>query len=306
MDAVVMECRGSQAIVLKKDGTFAKVRNYDYLIGDEIQLSSGNMAWKKVALSAAACLILVAGIGTGLWRTPYSYIDVNAGYSVNYTLNRFDYVIDAVVDSDDEGIFTEECLKSMKNQKAEKVILESVKLADGEDDVKICVSSQSEEAQAHLLNTLESDEQLASENDRVKVEYGEEQDSDMIQASRGQEEIECPVEENTDEKVPANFNQNVMNEPVFAVGSSGMDETAGMIPGKEPIESEPIESKPVEPKPVESVKPESEKNEPENTIPDVIELEEIERKENSEKVTSGTDAEAKIVPESEPSASAGQ
>lgn len=100
MHGIVLEIKNGRCVILKKDGTFAEIRNRNYTVGQEIKLSKP--ASVKY-LSAAACFLLIctALFGHHLYFTPASYIYLDINPSIRLDLNCFERVIDVVPLNDD-------------------------------------------------------------------------------------------------------------------------------------------------------------------------------------------------------------
>lgn len=157
MEAVVMDCNEKNVVVMKKDGTFLTIPNASYSIGERIELAEVKRPWAKQLL-AAACLCLVIGLGAGgagLWFTPYSHVGVSAEYSVDFTLNRFEYVIDVQVKSDDRKLLTEEFSKEMENKKVVDAVAETIEKSENAAATQVTVSSKKENEQKKLQDKLE-------------------------------------------------------------------------------------------------------------------------------------------------------
>ena len=157
MEAVVMDCNEKNVVVMKKDGTFLTIPNASYSIGERIELAEVKRPWAKQLL-AAACLCLVIGlgaVGAGLWFAPYSHVGVSAEYSVDFTLNRFEYVIDVQVKSDDHKLLTEEFSKEMENKKVVDAVAETIEKSENAAATQVTVSSKKENEQKKLQDKLE-------------------------------------------------------------------------------------------------------------------------------------------------------
>lgn len=98
MKAVIVECSNSAAVALCDDGTFRKVKNKNYSIGQELILKktySANRTAKKLSICASLALFLLSFIGVESYSymRPYSYVSLDINPSIEYALNRFDKVI---------------------------------------------------------------------------------------------------------------------------------------------------------------------------------------------------------------------
>ena len=105
MKAVIVDLSGNDAVALRDDGRFEKIKNKNYAIGQEIILQSQTIRFPKQAAIAASAAIVIAacgGMGTYTWSNPISYVSLDINPSIAYSLNEFNRVI-AVNGMNDEG-----------------------------------------------------------------------------------------------------------------------------------------------------------------------------------------------------------
>ncbi len=107
MKAVIVECSNGAAVALCDDGTFRKLKNRGYCIGQELilqQKPSANRVVRKLSVCASLALVLLsfAGIGSYSYVSPYSFVSLDINPSIEYALNRYDKVI-SVSGINDEG-----------------------------------------------------------------------------------------------------------------------------------------------------------------------------------------------------------
>lgn len=98
MKAVIVECSNGAAVALCDDGTFRKLKNKGYSIGQELliqQKQTPNRMVQKLSICASLALVLLsfAGIGSHSYVEPYSYVSLDINPSIEYALNRYDKVI---------------------------------------------------------------------------------------------------------------------------------------------------------------------------------------------------------------------
>ena len=98
MKAVIVECSNGAAVALCDDGTFRKLNNKGYSIGQELfiqQKQTPNRMVQKLSICASLALVLLsfAGIGSHSYVEPYSYVSLDINPSIEYALNRYDKVI---------------------------------------------------------------------------------------------------------------------------------------------------------------------------------------------------------------------
>jgi len=98
LKAVIVECSNGAAVALCDDGTFRKLKNKNYSIGQELlikQKHTSNRMVQKLSICASLALVLLSfvGIGSHSYVEPYSYVSLDINPSIEYALNRYDKVI---------------------------------------------------------------------------------------------------------------------------------------------------------------------------------------------------------------------
>lgn len=96
MKAVIVDLNGNDAVALRDDGRFEKIKNKNYSIGQEITLQAQTIRFPKQAAIAASVAIVIAacgGMGTYTWSNPISYVSLDINPSIAYSLNEFNRVI---------------------------------------------------------------------------------------------------------------------------------------------------------------------------------------------------------------------
>ncbi len=106
MKYLVMECHPAYAVVLSEDGTFRKVANIHYEVGqsvtDVIHLNLPEQkfaekrrpGWLKTVTAAAACLALAVTAFFYTENTPYASVYLSINPQVRIDVNRRDAVVD--------------------------------------------------------------------------------------------------------------------------------------------------------------------------------------------------------------------
>ena len=97
MKAVIVDLRGGQAAALCDDGRVIKLADPGYSLGQIVELHERRRRtprWVRWASTAAAAALLLAGAGGGAaWAMPYGVVSLDVNPSLEYTINRFDYVL---------------------------------------------------------------------------------------------------------------------------------------------------------------------------------------------------------------------
>ena len=90
---IVTAVKNNKAIILKNDGTFVRMQNKNYSVGQKITFSE--KAYIKYAAIAASFIFLFSGVFSGykLAYTPFSYIYIDINPSIRLDVNVFNKVI---------------------------------------------------------------------------------------------------------------------------------------------------------------------------------------------------------------------
>jgi hypothetical protein len=119
MKSVIVELRNGYASVLSDDGCIVKIKDNNYEIGQVIQMINQRKGTvKKLAtFAASAAAILVLGVSTWAYASPYSYVSLDVNPSIQFVLNRFDRVLSIKsVNDDGEEVLQEIKLENLKNK----------------------------------------------------------------------------------------------------------------------------------------------------------------------------------------------
>ncbi len=163
MKAVIVEIKDNVAAVLSEDGRISKIRNKKYSVGQEIVLKKTN-TYIKIAASSAAAMMLFT---TTAWAyfTPYSYVSIDINPSFEFSINRFDRVLNVkAMNYDGEKVTDEIGVSGLKNKEIKEAVktviveLRSQGYIDDENRVGIVVaaSSKSQEKTDMLAEKLKT------------------------------------------------------------------------------------------------------------------------------------------------------
>ena len=175
MKAIIVEVKGKHAAVLTDDGVVSKIKNRNYVIGQEIVIKNNNNLIKIAASAAAAIMIFV----TPAWAylTPYSYVSLDVNPSFEFSINRFDRVLTVKAINDDGGELSKDInidgLKNKEIQNAVKSVLSELKnqgyIVEGEGSVIVAASSKTQDKTDMLSEKLRA---------AVKEEVGKRQETE--------------------------------------------------------------------------------------------------------------------------------
>lgn len=184
MKSVIVEIRGKYAAALSDDGRVTKVPNRGYAVGQTVSLATqtGAAARRIAAWAASAAAVLVfCGVGGYAYYTPYSYVSIDVNPSVEYTLNRFDRVLNVeATDPEGETVLQNIDPASLSNQTIGKAVsitvrkLEDLGYLDGEEPggIVIAASAANPKKADQLAKSLEQtvEEETSESGEDVEVE----------------------------------------------------------------------------------------------------------------------------------------
>lgn len=157
MKGIIVEASKIDAVVLLEDGTFQKVKNNRYEVGQQITLKLRKKVSRFVAGAASfAAAVAVFTIGTFAYFTPTDYVSLDVNPSIEYSLNRFDRILKAeAVNDDGEKILSQLEVKHMTVEKGVKktldLLIEEGYLTDDENSGVVITTSNSDMDEAEKL-----------------------------------------------------------------------------------------------------------------------------------------------------------
>ena len=190
MKALIVEIKGRSAAALCENSSIVKIENRNYVIGQQVELvAKKNIRPVRRVSAIAACVAMLFGLSaTGYAAvTPYSYVTLDVNPSIEYTLNRFDQVIDVEsVNDDGEDVLSEiDVPKFTSLDKALKLTIDELYnegyLTEDEKDVmllSVCGGSETKsdeltskieevtdiyKAESDIVEVTEEDRQTASD-----------------------------------------------------------------------------------------------------------------------------------------------
>ncbi len=174
MKAVIVELRGTYAVALSDDGCIRQLKNKDYVVGQEIELT----AVRKPALRIASIAAVIAAIAipSYAYYAPYSYVSLDTVPSIEYSLNRFDRVLSCTVVNGEGAEILERLALKNKNineaiQLTVNAIAEEGYLTSAESgDIVITASSKDDEKSDRLAETLADTAAASAREEALTVE----------------------------------------------------------------------------------------------------------------------------------------
>lgn len=139
MTGIIVDIKGSKAVVLTKNGVFNEIRNKNYVIGQKIKEFD-----IRRYTSLAACLVVFTAMAVGgykFYHTPYSYVYIDINPSIRLDINYFDRVIDHKNLNDDAA----------KLEIKHGNVMESIEYLIEECDEKGFLSSENSEIEIGIM-----------------------------------------------------------------------------------------------------------------------------------------------------------
>lgn len=184
MKAVIVELRNNYASVLSDDGCIRKIKNNSYQVGQVINMTiaRNNMLKKITMFAASAAAILIFGVGTWAYASPYSYVSLDVNPSVEYVLNRFDRVLKVKAGNEDgESILQEIKLENLKNETIVNAINKTLSQIydmgylsdDTEGGIVIATSNKDTKKAVELYEDIKEDieDEIHESYDTASVEF---------------------------------------------------------------------------------------------------------------------------------------
>ncbi len=175
MKGIVVESNHKNSIILTDDGLFSKVKNRGYEAGQTIDIKMNQKKISKMIIGVAslAAVLVICTIGSFAYYTPTDYVSLDVNPSVEYTVNRFDRILDVTAVNDDgEEILSSLNLNHMMIEDAVKgtlaKLIEDGYLTDDLDGGVVITTSNDEMGEA---------EELAAELEQEIQTYLDSQDA---------------------------------------------------------------------------------------------------------------------------------
>ncbi len=251
MKAVIVECSNGAAVALCDDGTFRKLKNKGYFIGQELLIKhkpSANRMVQKLSICASLALVLLsfAGIGSHSLAEPYSYVSLDINPSIEYALNRYDKVI-SVSGINNEGQQVVSSIESdIKNQNITTALgvtigqleKEHYIIQEAYNHVIVSVySANNTKAQsiASRVNTFSAEKSGICSIDTIPVSKEVKDDADSLGITPGKLALIHAVAETTSD---SNFNVSEWTNKTVSELETTIQQASSQIPdstGTQPV-----------------------------------------------------------------------
>jgi len=158
--AIVLSTDASHAIIMKTGGEVKKIRNRNYMIGQEITEEPRTMKmFSKLLAVASAVLVIAGGAFVYAYNLPTTYVSFDVNPSVEFTVNMFDRVLEVKGVNDDGTTLLETNveLQNLGNRSivdAMNTVITSLNLPEG-SPVVITVACDDQDKADELVAKLE-------------------------------------------------------------------------------------------------------------------------------------------------------
>lgn len=157
MNGIIVESFNKDAVILTDEGLFVKVKNRNYEVGQTVTIKKSFMKVSKLMAGAAsmAAVMTICTIGGFAYYTPTDYVSIDVNPSIEYSVNRFDRILDVkAVNDDGAEILADLKLDNMKLENAVKKTMDQL-IAEGyltdENGSVVITTSNDEIGQAKEL-----------------------------------------------------------------------------------------------------------------------------------------------------------
>ena len=169
MKAVIVDLVDGQAAALCDDGRIVKLADPGYSLGQIVEVHERKRRtplWVRYASTAAAAALLLVGVGGGAaYAMPYGVVSLDVNPSLEYTINRFDYVLKVEgVNEDGKALLAEMNTKLLVHHRIGDALEASMQqleerelLVDQSDEIVISAGAKRPDHAERLVSTLENE-----------------------------------------------------------------------------------------------------------------------------------------------------
>ena len=174
MKAIVVETHKNQAVVLSDNSCFETVKNNNYEIGQVIIMKKQKISIMKTAMAATAAVVMLS-FGSWAYVSPYTYISLDVNPSIEFTLNRFNRVIDVKAINDDGSDILADLKENIRNNSIDDAIEETVeKIKENGyfEDTDITFTVDKEENAMEKITENDTKNDIENDQDDNKYDGG--------------------------------------------------------------------------------------------------------------------------------------
>ncbi len=166
MKAVIVDLLNGQAAALCDDGRVIRLPDAGYALGQIVEVHGRKRParrWMRTISAVAAAAVLLLAVGGGAaYAMPYGVVSLDVNPSIEYTINRFDYVLSVEgVNEDGRALLAEMDSSKLVHRRIEDALEASVaQLEAGDwsesDEILISAGTKTEAHAEKLLSELEA------------------------------------------------------------------------------------------------------------------------------------------------------
>ena len=174
MKAIVVEIHKEKAVVLSDNSCFETVKNNNYEIGQVIIMKKQKISIMKTAMAATAAVVMLS-FGSWAYVSPYTYISLDVNPSIEFTLNRFNRVIDVKAINDDGSDILADLKENIRNNSIDDAIEETVeKIKENGyfEDTDITFTVDKEENAMEKITENDTKNDIENDQDDNKYDGG--------------------------------------------------------------------------------------------------------------------------------------
>ena len=200
MKGIVVDTDGRRAAVMSDDGQILPLPEGEYFLGQSVDLPQelqaedvrevrragrgGRPALRRTAAAAAAAIVIAAGAAGYAYASPYGVVSLDVNPSIEYTINRFDRVLEVQSVGDEDGDLAETLdLTALKHKTIDEAVSETLELLDeaayftGENNyVVLTAGTKDEEHTAAVAQRMDSVAEAFNELKKGQAQAAEEED----------------------------------------------------------------------------------------------------------------------------------
>ena len=174
MKAIVVEIHKEKAVVLSDNSCFETVKNNNYEIGQVIIMKKQKISIMKTAMAATAAVVMLS-FGSWAYVSPYTYISLDVNPSIEFTLNRFNRVIDVKAINDDGSDILADLKENIRSNSIDDAIEETVeKIKENGyfEDTDITFTVDKEENAMEKITENDTKNDIENDQDDNKYDGG--------------------------------------------------------------------------------------------------------------------------------------
>ncbi len=242
---VVVQLEYDTAHIMKNNGAFISCpRNPAWAVGDVVTIPQKSWLSKKVAIiSCAASLVVLITSGIFMYNIPATYIEVSVNPSVQFTLNRFDRVIQTDgLNDEGENLIQEVSYKNLTLREAYARLFNRLENDGylGDATVQLVVANNSQNGLDEIEQAVREASERYIDANNIQMSIKRYANDEYLSLSHPLPVIEIP---NSTEKSPSvEFETPAVNEAPESEAATETPTSTPLPSYAPPIENTPLPS----------------------------------------------------------------